>query len=268
MNTILDSLQQFWQYTGFANCTWQHLVMILIGLIFITLGIVKKWEPLLLVPIGFGMIVGNIPLFFDPSTGAGLRIGIYEEGSVLNILYHHNRPPAAIAAASFPLMDALFPRDLGAVRADVLGRIPHADLADVRSLAKAIRHEERAERPLRAAVCASLFSTLLLLLARAATPLFPPASPIQQELDFISRNIDGKITVKDLCAVSGRSERTLFREFQKATGRTPCDYILALRAAKAEALLSQRGMTLMKAASLTGFCTGSHLSRTLRAHRR
>ena len=88
MNTIIDSLQQFWQYTGFANCTWQHLVMILIGLVFITLGIVKKWEPLLLVPIGFGMIVGNIPLFFDPATGAGLKIGIYEDGSVLNILYH------------------------------------------------------------------------------------------------------------------------------------------------------------------------------------
>ena len=88
METVLDSLRQFWQFTGFANCTWQHLVMILIGLVFITLGIVKKWEPLLLVPIGFGMIIGNIPLFFDPETGMGLKIGLYENGSVLNILYH------------------------------------------------------------------------------------------------------------------------------------------------------------------------------------
>ena len=87
MEHITDSLQQFWQFTGFANCTWQHLVMIAIGVIFITLGIVKKWEPLLLVPIGFGMILGNIPLFFDPATGAGLKVGIYEEGSVLNTLY-------------------------------------------------------------------------------------------------------------------------------------------------------------------------------------
>ena len=87
MGNIIDSLQQFWQFTGFANCTWQHLVMICIGLIFITLGIVKKWEPLLLVPIGFGIIVGNIPLFFDPETGMGLNVGIYEEGSVMNILY-------------------------------------------------------------------------------------------------------------------------------------------------------------------------------------
>ena len=81
MHEIFDSLQQFWSFTGFYNCTWQHLVMVAIGLIFIFLGIVKKWEPLLLVPIGFGIIVGNIPL---PS---GMQVGIYEEGAVLNILY-------------------------------------------------------------------------------------------------------------------------------------------------------------------------------------
>ena len=81
MEQIIDSLAQFWQFTGFANCTWQHLVMIVVGIVFITLGIVKEWEPLLLVPIGFGIIIGNIPIF------QGLNIGIYEQGSVLNILY-------------------------------------------------------------------------------------------------------------------------------------------------------------------------------------
>jgi len=81
MEHIFESLAQFWEYTGFANCSWQNLVMIGIGLIFITLAIVKEWEPMLLVPIGFGMIVGNIPMF------PGLNIGVYEDGSVLNILY-------------------------------------------------------------------------------------------------------------------------------------------------------------------------------------
>lgn len=81
METIIESLLQFWQITGFANMTWQHIVMILIGIAFITMAIVKDWEPLLLVPIGFGMIIGNIPFI------EGLNIGIYEEGSVLNILY-------------------------------------------------------------------------------------------------------------------------------------------------------------------------------------
>ena len=81
MENVINSLSQFWEFTGFANCTWQHLVMILIGIVFITLGIVKKWEPLLLVPIGFGMIIGNISVY------PGMNVSIYEEGSVLNILY-------------------------------------------------------------------------------------------------------------------------------------------------------------------------------------
>ncbi len=81
MNTIFESLQQFWSYTGFANMTWQHIVMIAIGIAFITVAILKDWEPLLLVPIGFGMIIGNIPFT------EGLQVGIYEQGSVMNILY-------------------------------------------------------------------------------------------------------------------------------------------------------------------------------------
>jgi carboxybiotin decarboxylase len=48
--------------TGFANLTWANVLMLLIGGIFIYLGIAKEYEPLLLVPIGFGILVGNIPL--------------------------------------------------------------------------------------------------------------------------------------------------------------------------------------------------------------
>ena len=81
MNSITDSINQFLQYTGFANMSWLHLVMICVGIFFITLAIKKEWEPMLLVPIGFGIIIGNIPF------AEGLQIGIYEPGSVMNILY-------------------------------------------------------------------------------------------------------------------------------------------------------------------------------------
>ena len=81
LSLIGDNLHQFLQYTGFANATFGHIIMIVIGLIFIYLAIKKEWEPMLLVPIGFGIIVGNIPFF------PGLSIGVYEQGSVLNILY-------------------------------------------------------------------------------------------------------------------------------------------------------------------------------------
>lgn len=76
-----DGLIQFFGYSGFGNCTWGHVIMICVGLFFIALAIIKEYEPMLLVPIGFGIIIGNIP-FTD-----GLQIGVYESGSVLNYLY-------------------------------------------------------------------------------------------------------------------------------------------------------------------------------------
>ena len=79
--SILNNLNQFLMYTGFANVTLAHIIMILIGLVFIYLAITKDWEPMLLIPIGFGILIGNIPLF------PGLNVGVYEQGSVLNIFY-------------------------------------------------------------------------------------------------------------------------------------------------------------------------------------
>ena len=83
INFLGNNLADFWTYTGFANATVGHVVMILVGLGFIYLAVAKEFEPMLLIPIGFGMLIGNIPFNMD----AGLKVGIYEEGSVLNILY-------------------------------------------------------------------------------------------------------------------------------------------------------------------------------------
>jgi len=77
----LKGIKQFYNYTGFANATSGNILMILIGILFIYLGIKFDYEPLLLIPIGAGVILGNIP--FVP----GNQTGIYEDGSVLNYLY-------------------------------------------------------------------------------------------------------------------------------------------------------------------------------------
>ena len=79
----METLINFFNYTGFANITIGHVVMIFVGLLFIYLAITKEYEPLLLIPIGFGIILGNIPFLEN----AGLGIGIYEQGSTLNYLY-------------------------------------------------------------------------------------------------------------------------------------------------------------------------------------
>lgn len=77
-------MQEFLQVlntTGFINFSWGNVVMILAGIVFIYLAIVKGFEPLLLVPIGFGIVVGNIPGLLEQG------LGVVSEGSVLNYLY-------------------------------------------------------------------------------------------------------------------------------------------------------------------------------------
>lgn len=75
--------------TGFFNMTWGNLTMMLIGGVAIYLAIVKKYEPLLLLPIGFGVIAGNIP--YDPA----LPLGVYDtvangasQNSVFSLIYY------------------------------------------------------------------------------------------------------------------------------------------------------------------------------------
>jgi carboxybiotin decarboxylase len=80
---IIGQISEFLGYTAFAHITIGHVVMICVGLFFINLAITKHYEPLLLIPIGFGILIGNIPF----AENTGLQIGIYEEGSVLNMLY-------------------------------------------------------------------------------------------------------------------------------------------------------------------------------------
>lgn len=85
MGIVKKGLKQFYRYTGFKNATAGHLIMIAVGLFFIFLAVKYDYEPLLLIPIGIGIIFGNIPFFQE--TGVNMQIGIYEEGSVLNYLY-------------------------------------------------------------------------------------------------------------------------------------------------------------------------------------
>ena len=81
-NFIAEKFVDFWDYTGFANFEWANLIMIAVGAFFIWLAIKKDFEPLLLIPIGLGIVLGNIPF-----KAAGLEIGLYEDHSVLNIFY-------------------------------------------------------------------------------------------------------------------------------------------------------------------------------------
>ncbi len=77
----MDLLLEFLKNTGFFLADYRYVLMIGVGILFCWLSIAKEYEPLLLLPIGFGVIVGNIPFF------RGFGLGIYESNSVLHYLY-------------------------------------------------------------------------------------------------------------------------------------------------------------------------------------
>ena len=80
---FIDSLIKLWEDSGFASMTWQSFVMILVAFLLIYMAIGKKFEPLLLLPIAFGMLLANLPLtgLMNEPDGPG------EVGGLLYYLY-------------------------------------------------------------------------------------------------------------------------------------------------------------------------------------
>ena len=74
---VARGIETFLRYTGFTNVTPGHLVMILVGLIFIYLAIKYDYEPLLLVPIGTGILIGNIEYQISDQGWGRLECGLY-----------------------------------------------------------------------------------------------------------------------------------------------------------------------------------------------
>lgn len=92
--SISGILQGLWQSSGFASLAWQNLVMILVSFIFLYLAIAKKFEPLLLVPIAFGILLANLPgstVMTDPTgitDATNLVAGAHwYDAGILRLLY-------------------------------------------------------------------------------------------------------------------------------------------------------------------------------------
>lgn len=105
MEFITQILSGIWESSGFALLTWQNAVMILVSVVFLYLAIVKKFEPLLLVPIAFGILLANMPgagLMDDP-TGLMDTSNIVEgahwyDSGVLRLIY------AGVKSSIFPCL--------------------------------------------------------------------------------------------------------------------------------------------------------------------
>lgn len=73
---FVELLEEFWTSTGFSGITWKELVMIGVACLLIYLAVKKQYEPYLLIPIGFGMLLVNLPL-----------AGLMEDSGLLKVIY-------------------------------------------------------------------------------------------------------------------------------------------------------------------------------------
>ncbi len=80
---FINALQKIWETSGFAALTWQHGVMLIVACVLVYLAIAKKFEPLLLLPIAFGVLLANLPLTglmgepLNPDDSGGLLYYLY-----------------------------------------------------------------------------------------------------------------------------------------------------------------------------------------------
>ncbi|ADV62169.1 sodium ion-translocating decarboxylase, beta subunit [Isosphaera pallida ATCC 43644] len=105
MAAMWELLVRFWETSGFAQAYWGNLVMIGVGLLFLYLAIRKGFEPLLLVPIGFGILVGNVPY-----NVSNLSIGV-TDGPVSEeeLVYYTTDQPVTIEGVEVPPWTRFFP---------------------------------------------------------------------------------------------------------------------------------------------------------------
>jgi sodium ion-translocating decarboxylase beta subunit len=82
MEMIVELLRQ----SGFANLSWGNWIMFAVGAVLIYLAITKNYEPLLLIPIGFGTILANLPLAEMGSYGNGIIALVYDSGIKTELL--------------------------------------------------------------------------------------------------------------------------------------------------------------------------------------
>ncbi len=102
----MEIITQIWEGSGFALLGWKELVMLIVSFVLLYLAIAKKFEPLLLVPIAFGILLANLPgagLMDDPAgimtdLPAGVEAAHWYENGVLRLIY------AGVKSSIFPCL--------------------------------------------------------------------------------------------------------------------------------------------------------------------
>jgi AraC-like DNA-binding protein/mannose-6-phosphate isomerase-like protein (cupin superfamily) len=197
----------------------------------------------------------------------GMRHGyadLEKDTVVFNCLYNPDRPPPGHWILPARCQTFFFPAKDCRGGPLLTGSLSEKDLEHAVQLISIIQAEGNGHAPLAHDLETSLFSSVLLLLVRKESERTETAPhAVRTAMDHINAHLDRRVTLDELCRVSGCSAATMNRLFRDKIGLSPCAYALRRRIDKARALIAEQRLPLSVIAHETGFFDASHLSRAL-----
>ena len=187
---------------------------------------------------------------------------------VVVVIYDASAPLPALEGANLPLIEFLYPRD--GHEFDPLKpvlRIPVNDRALCENLVRRLSYETHRKRLGRNIIIPLMFTELVVYLARGDSTEEEKEQLwlVQPAVEYLHVHYRKPLDLKKLSQISGMSERSLFRHFQRTLGMSPNHYLWTIRIQKACELLKQTHSGIGEIALQCGFCDGNHLTKVFRS---
>lgn len=213
----------------------------------------------------FPLEEGDVLIVHPGTTDAFSNLSDFE---ILVVIFDSSAPLPVLEGANLPLIEVLYPH--ASVQLDSLKpvlRIPVNDRALCENLVRRLSYETHRKRLGRNILIPLIFTELIVYLARGDSVEEEKELPwlVQPAVEYLNAHFREALDLKRLTQISGMSERSLYRHFQKAIGMSPNRYLWTIRVQKVCELLKQTHCGIGEIALRCGFCDGNHLSKVFRA---
>ena len=188
---------------------------------------------------------------------------------IYNVLYDANIPIPMLALSGLPLMEYVYPPKQLEERhlfSGVIARMPSKPLREVHELLEAMIRESDTPGPSSSLLLGSLFSAVVILLARQNAGVVSSAKfnwRLNGVVNYMQCHLSERLHVDKLALLASMSKSTLLRAFNETFGCGPAKYFASLRLSRAVELLRTTDMTVCEIAYRTGFFDDNHLRKKI-----
>ena len=191
------------------------------------------------------------------------------DSEIYNLLYDAKVPIPMLALSGFSFVDFVYPPPDRAGEnpySGVVARLPAKPLGEARALLEAMVRERRGPGAGSSLFLGSLFSSIVILVARETVGSAPVARSdwrLGGVVNYMQCHLSERLPVERLARLAAMSQSTLLRAFKEAFGCGPAKYFASLRLGRAVELFRTTNLTVGEVAWKTGFFDESHLRKKI-----